>query len=454
MSVILMTILEMSVLGAAMILFFTLIRAVFIHKLPKKTFVLMWEIVILRLILPVKIPSITSAFTLVERFLPQEIISIIPTTNPDAVVNESGYLEISQVINAPNISIWEIVWLVGVVISATAFIGLYIVSFRKCRFAERVGVALPEELKLRREVEIRVCVGISSPLTYGLVKPVILLPKTFELDNSEQLRLVLTHEITHIKRFDILRKIAVIIAVCVHWFNPLAWVMFVLFNRDIELVCDDIVIGKIGHKNRREYALALVEMLDARVGILHNYFSKNAVEERIVSISKHKKTNVISGITAGILTLCVTAVFATSSAMCGWQKLNQIDGFGQIFDSPITRITLVTGADNERVTYAAGQPFIVLWNEFLNNLELRKTSGASSQNAEKIIIENEEKTFEILVKEKDSDDDFYESPLVINGVFYEYRSSVKMPFDKMLNPFGTELDDYISFSDIYYDKEE
>lgn len=449
-----MTILEMSISGAAMILIITLIRAVFIHKLPKKAFVLMWEIVILRLLLPVKIPSITSVFTLAERFLPQEIIRVNPITELDTVVNESGYPEILQVPNVLNIPVCEIVWLIGVVISAATFIGLYIMSFRKYRFAERVGIVLPEELKLRRKVEIRICGGISSPLTYGLVKPVILLPKTFEPDNSEQLRLVLTHEITHIKRFDVIRKIAVIIAVCVHWFNPLAWVMFVLFNRDIELVCDDIVIGKIGHKNRREYALALVEMLDARVEILHNYFSKNAVEERIVSISKHKKTNVISGITAGILTLCITAFFATSSVMCSWQKLNQIDGFERIYDSPITKITLVTGADNERVTYAAGQPFIVRWSEFLNNLELRKTSSAGFQDAEKIIIENEEKTFEILVKGKDGDDDFYESPLVINGDSYEYRSSVKMPFDKMLHPFGTELDEHIIFSDIYFNKEE
>lgn len=447
-----MTILEMSVSGAAMILIITLIRALFIHKLPKKAFVLMWEITILRLLLPIRIPSIISVFTLVEHFLPQEIIYINPITEPSIVVSDDSYLEIAQARNTLNVPVCEIVWLVGVVIIAAVFIGLYILYFKKYRFAERVNVTLPEELKLRRKVEIRVCGGISSPLTYGLIKPVILLPKTFEMDNSEQLKFVLAHEITHIKRFDVLRKIAVIIAVCVHWFNPLVWVLFVLFNRDIELVCDDIVIGKIGHKNRREYAMALVEMLDSSSVILHNYFSKNAVEERIVSISKHKETNVLSGVIAGILSLCVTAVFATSSAMYGWKKLNQIDGFERIFDSPITRITLVTGGNNERVTYAEGQPFIVRWSEFLNNLELHKTSGVGILSAERIIIENEEKTFEILIKGKD-DDDFNESTLVINGVFYEYRSSAEMPIDKLLYPFGSKLDEYIVFSDIYYDKD-
>lgn len=446
-----MTILEMSISGAAMIIIFTLIRAVFIHKLPKKAFVLMWEIVIIRLLLPIKIPSITSVFTLMEHFIPQETIYTNATTS-DVVVNGNEYLEIAPAQDTFDFPVWEVVWLGGTVILATVFIGLYIFSFRKYRFAERIDVALPEEMQLRRKVEIRLCGKIFSPLTYGIVKPVILLPKTFDLSNSRQLECILTHEMLHIKRFDILRKIAVIISVCVHWFNPLAWVLFVLLNRDIELVCDDLAIGKIGRKNRKEYALAMIEMPNEKSGVLHSYFSKNAVEERIVAISKHKKTNILSCFAAGILTVCVTAVFATSSAVYGWKKLNQIDGFERIFDSRITKITLETGAEKKRVIYAEGQPFIMLWSEFLNNLELRKISVAGYRNTEKIIVENGETTFEILFNEYD--DDFYDSPLVINGVFYEYKSSVEMPIDKTLSPFGTVSDEYIAFSDIFYDKGE
>lgn len=448
-----MTILEMSISGAVMIIIFTLIRAVFLHKLPKKSFILMWEIVIIRLLLPIKIPSITSAFTLTEKLLPPVTIHANTTTSDAAYVN--GYPEASPGQNTFDFYVWETAWLVGTVIIAAIFIVLYILSFRKYRFAERVEIVLPKEIKLRRKVVIRLCGGITSPLTYGNVKPVILLPKTFDLSNSRQLECVLTHEMYHIKRFDILRKIAVILAVCVHWFDPLVWIMFVLFNRDIELVCDEAVIGKIGRENRKEYAMAMVGMLDASGGILHNYFSKNAVEERIASIFKHKKTNILSCVMAGILTFGVTAIFATSSVVGGWKKLDQIYGFEQVFDSPITSITLLTGNDNNRLTSAAGEPFIVRWSEFLTNLELRETSNAASRifgDAEKIIIENEENTFEILVKGKTSDD-FYDCTLVINGVPYEYRSSVKMPYDKMLYPFGTELDEYIILNDISFDRE-
>ena len=435
-----MTILDLSVSGAAMIIFFTLIRAVFIHKLPKKAFVLMWEIVIIRLLLPVKIPSVTSIFTLTEHFLPQKIIR--ENTAISDFANYEKYF-FQSVSTHNSFSVLEIIWLCGIVISAAIFIGLYIISFRKFRFAMRVDVAMPEKIQLRRNVEIRVCGEISSPLTYGILKPVILLPKTLNFKNIMQVEFVLTHEFVHIKRFDFFRKIAVITAVCVHWFNPFAWVMFVLFNRDIELVCDDETIKIIGRENRKEYAMTMIELLDDKTSVLHNYFAKNAVEERIASILRNNKTSVFSVVLASFLTLCITAVFATSSSFCNPKMLDEINGFEHFFDSPITGITLATGADNDHLIYARGQPFIECWSEFLSGVELRKTSEKNFQKSDKIIIENEEKNYEIFVCGKDGDDDFF----VINGEFYEYESPDKMPFDKTLNPFGAGSDGGIILSD-------
>ena len=423
-----MTILEMSVSGAAMILIITLIRAVFIHKLPKKAFVLLWEIVILRLLLPIKIPSITSVFTLSDRIIPRGTIYADSIAEPNIAVSDNGYLEITQARNTLNVPVWEIVWLVGSIFLATVFIGLYIFSFRKYRFTERVDIALPEEMQLHRKVEIRICEEISSPLTYGLVKPVILLPKTYALSNSEQLKYVLTHELTHIKRFDFLRKITMIIAVCVQWVNPFVWVMFVLFNRDIELVCDDAVIGKIGRENRKKYAMALIEMLDNSSGILHNYFSKNAVEERIVSISKHKKRSVLSGAAAGVLTLCVTAVFATSAAV-PYKKIDEITEFERIFDSPIISVTLKTDADNTNLTVAAGQPLVERWDTFLRSTELLKISENISKNSDIVVVTTTEGEYTIFTDGR---------TLTLGNGTYTFKSDIPIPIDKSLYPFDTE----------------
>lgn len=441
-----MTILEMSISGAAMIIVFTLIRAVFLHKLPKKSFVLMWEIVIIRLLLPVKIPSITSAFTLTEKLLTPGTIHT-NTAAPDAAY-VNGYPEAVPERAMLDVSVWETAWLIGTVIIAAVFISLYILSFRKYRFAERVDIALPKGIRLRRKVEVRLCDGITSPLTYGIVKPVILLPETFDLSDSRRLDCVLTHEMYHIRRFDIIRKIAVIIAVCVHWFDPLVWIMFVLFNRDIELVCDEAVIGKIGREDRKEYALAMIGLLDTKAGIWQNCFSKNALEERIVSISKYKRTNILSAAAAVILTLFVTAFFATSSVVGGWKKLDRIYGFERIFDSPIMSVTLMMGEDNDRMTYAEGEPILLSWSEFLHALEVREANRADAvfENTEKVTVKNEERSYEIFVK--GGNDDHYNGTLIVNGVSYEYKSSVKMPLYTTLYPFGNELDEYL-FNKIY-----
>ena len=89
---------------------------------------------------------------------------------------------------------------------------------------------------------------ISSPLTYGILHPVILLPKKLDRNDQAALKYVLTHEYVHIRRFDAITKILFAAVLCIHWFNPLVWVMYVLANRDIELSCDAWVIRMMGEK--------------------------------------------------------------------------------------------------------------------------------------------------------------------------------------------------------------
>lgn len=72
-----MNLLQMSFSGAAFITAVVIIRAVAINKLPKKTFLVLWELVILRLLIPFSIPSMFSVYTLVTH-------SISSTTLPEA----------------------------------------------------------------------------------------------------------------------------------------------------------------------------------------------------------------------------------------------------------------------------------------------------------------------------------------------------------------------------------
>ena len=119
---------------------------------------------------------------------------------------------------------------------------------------------------LRRTVAIRQSGRISSPLTFGVLRPVILVPKKTDWTDETALRYVLEHEFVHIQRFDVLSKLLLIAAVCVHRFNPLVWVMYVLANRDLELSCDETVLRRFGGDIRAAYARVLIRMEAARGG--------------------------------------------------------------------------------------------------------------------------------------------------------------------------------------------
>ena len=152
-------------------------------------------------------------------------------------------------------------------------------------------------------------------MTYGVIHPVILLPKTTVWNNEETLHYVLAHELVHIKRFDIITKVVLAAALCIHWFNPLVWVMYVLANRDIELSCDETVIRQFGENTRAAYAKVLISMEETRSGFipLCNNFSRNAIEERITAIMKTRKTTVVSLVLAAVIVAGTTSVFAPSA---------------------------------------------------------------------------------------------------------------------------------------------
>lgn len=148
-----------------------------------------------------------------------------------------------------------------------------------------------------------------------MIHPVILLPKTTDWNNEDTLHYVLAHELVHIKRFDIIAKVVLVVALCIHWFNPLVWVMYVLANRDIELSCDETVIRQFGEHTRAAYAKVLISMEETRSGFtpLCNNFSRNAIEERITAIMKTRKTTVVSLALAALIVAGTTSVFATSA---------------------------------------------------------------------------------------------------------------------------------------------
>ena len=319
-----MNLIQMSLSGAVMILVIVVIRALAINKLPKKAFLVLWGVVMVRLMIPYSLRSAFSIYSLLEKFASTaEAVKDIPAVQfmPIAPANNMMPTPAASAGNtaAALIDPWIIVWVVGALACAVFFTMAYL----KCRKEFKASMPVDNEYakhwlsehRIYRSIEIRQSGRISAPLTYGVFRPVILMPKTVDWDDLDALKYVLTHEYVHIRRFDAVTKMALTAALCVHWFNPAVWIMYVLANRDIELSCDEAVIRQFGEHVKSAYAMTLICMEETRSSLtpLCNNFSKNAIEERIIAIMKIKKTSLVTLIVAAILVVGMATAFATSA---------------------------------------------------------------------------------------------------------------------------------------------
>ena len=317
-----MSLLQMSFAGAVMILAIIVIRALAINLLPKKTFLALWGIAVMRLLLPFSLPSAFSVYSLIDDHIPMtapakvpQAFEVLPAeTNGQMFTIPSGISD-----TASPISAWTIIWGVGVLVCALVFA----IAYWKCRQEFQTSLPVDNDFirdwlsshRLKRAISVRQSSRFSVPLTYGVFRPVILMPTSTDWEKAKSLQYVLAHEYVHIRRFDSITKLVLITALCVHWFNPLVWAMYVLANRDIELSCDEAVVRLFGENTKAAYARSLISMEETRSGLtpLCNNFNKNAIEERITAIMKIKKTSIFSLALAVALIVGVTTVFATSA---------------------------------------------------------------------------------------------------------------------------------------------
>ena len=320
-----MILLKMSFLSGVFIVAIAIIRLIMLYRLPRKTFLVLWNVVLCRLLIPLFIPSRFSVYTMVDTirrklfqadnlFASDIVLGINTAANTVTDITSNTVLA-----DMASFSIRPVaaIWLVGFIVCTLFFLTTHF------RYVREYKTALPivnewverwkQEHQMMRKVEIRQSDKINAALTYGLMKPVVLLPKTTDWTEETKLRYILTHEYTHIKRFDILFKYLLSAAVCLHWFNPLVWVMYVLANRDIELTCDESVILAFGEAIRSTYALTLIELEEMKSSFAPfvNSFSKSFIEERMVSIMKTKKVNILSMLSAIILVSSALILFAT-----------------------------------------------------------------------------------------------------------------------------------------------
>jgi beta-lactamase regulating signal transducer with metallopeptidase domain len=168
-----------------------------------------------------------------------------------------------------------------------------------------------DQLALRMNVRLLRSSRISVPVLWGVFKPVLLLPPDVVTWPTERLRVVLMHELAHLKRFDGVSLILTRIAVSLFWFHPLAWSLERAGRSECERACDDLVLAS-GTKPS-EYAdhlLAIARSMptfDPFRSVTLAMSRKSQLEGRLLSILQpHVARRVFSG--RGVAVACALAV--------------------------------------------------------------------------------------------------------------------------------------------------
>ena len=271
---------------------------------------MLWAVVAVRLLCPF-FPA--SSFSLIPS---GETISAEAVRFAPAPAIDSGIPALTEALNpmigerfapAPGTSvnplyIWTavagIVWLVGVAVMA----GYALLGSLRMRSVVREAVPLESGAALPDNVWL--CDAVRSPFILGIVRPKIYLPSGI---TREQMLCILAHEQAHVERLDHCLKPFGWLLLSVYWFHPLVWIAYMLFCRDLELACDEKVVGGMDLDGRKAYSHALLACSLQRK-MIFSYplaFGEIGVRERVKGILHYRKP---AGWLAAVAVLACAAV--------------------------------------------------------------------------------------------------------------------------------------------------
>ena len=332
--------LEMSITGSIVILVTVLARFL-LRKRSKKFIMILWAVAAIRLLLPVNIESVLSIYN----YVPIKASTIISNAQirhitgthgqvPDgpgiAVDYSSSVIEMKRYRTQEEMSVKtrpdhkktvSCVWLSGAGAIAVYYSVRFVMLKRKLRGARMIGKDIYESDK------------VTSPFVFGLLIPKIYLPEV--LDNTER-ECILKHERTHIRHGDWISKMIGLAVVCVHWFNPVVWLGYVLFEQDLEMRCDEAAVSGMDYELKTAYTMAIVSFarrsnnrryLVTPLGFAKNTFGKAAVTKRVKNIVNHKKGTVNTTIAITMVVLLVAASLGLNAKTA---RISDLDYYGEL----------------------------------------------------------------------------------------------------------------------------
>ena len=315
-------------ISASWLILAVLVLRIVLKKAPKWVMPLLWGVVALRLVC---LFSIESALSLIPRAetIPSEIV----TETREPVLYEQATLDIVTNPTLPSaaevpvgvsrqqaqgdFNIYSILWLAGM----AALLVHALVSAGKLKRKLATAILLRDNIY---ESEF-----VDSPFVFGVVKPNIYLPMHMDEGTAAY---VIAHEHAHLARRDHWWKVLGYLVLALHWFNPLVWVAYILFCRDIELACDEKVVRGLDGAARADYSQALLSCAAPKraVAACPLAFGEGNIKTRVKSALHYKKPAFWVAAAAVLAVVIVAVCFLTNprserGSLVWAQKLNAAD---------------------------------------------------------------------------------------------------------------------------------
>ncbi len=275
-----------------------------IKKIPRRVTVWLWLIPFIRMLLPVGIAGKYGLMTFISQFTTKTVtvyeVDDLILTATNCIMAADGYEPISYKTDLLEGLFGAASW-IWLVIGLALLIAFFII------YSVTLG-----ELSDARHVEGNVYISekVTSPALYGVLKPRIILPVGYR---ENELKYILMHERAHARRGDNLVRLLALVTVCVHWFNPLAWLFLKLLFADLELACDEAVLKRCNAEQRKEYARTLLSAVE-RTSVFASSFGGAKIRMRVENILSYKKLSALSAAGMVALLIAIAYILLTNAA--------------------------------------------------------------------------------------------------------------------------------------------
>lgn len=315
-------------ISASWLILAVLVLRVVLKKAPKWVMPLLWGVVALRLVCLFSIESALSLIPSAET-IPSEIVTetrepvlyeqatLDIVTNPTLPSAAEVHVGVSRQQAQVDFNIYSVLWLAGM----AALLVHALVSAGKLKRKLATAILLRDNIY---ESEF-----VDSPFVFGVVKPNIYLPMHMDEGTAAY---VIAHEHAHLARRDHWWKVLGYLVLALHWFNPLVWVAYILFCRDIELACDEKVVKGLDGAERADYSQALLSCAAPKraVAACPLAFGEGNIKMRVKSALHYKKPAFWVAAAAVLAVVIVAVCFLTNprserGSLVWAQKLNAAD---------------------------------------------------------------------------------------------------------------------------------